>query len=299
VAGSGYAVNNVITILGTSLGGVTPDNDLILTVLTINATGGVLTGTAGGTPAGLENKYYFKVVNENQVALYSDPGMTVSVSGQNFPYVGATSTTATATASGTNRITVTSSADFAVNDMVVFTGTVFGNIVLAQPYYILSKPTSTTVTISQTIGGGVFTLVDGSGTMTMAKSGDYATLPQPFYFSPSLVKYNNQIYQCIVSNNDPTFVLGKWELLLSGNRKLNALDRIVGYYKPNKTDTEAWNQYINMPGDDLTQLVSGISYPNSTYLGNAFPPAEEYTLDTILTNQPTNYNGYWNRSYLP
>ena len=286
VAGSGYAVNNVITILGTSLGGVTPDNDLILTVLTINATGGVLTGTAGGTPAGLENKYYFKVVNENQVALYSDPGMTVSVSGQNFPYVGATSTTATATSSGTNRITVTSSADFAVNDMVVFTGTVFGNIVLAQPYYILTKPTSTTVTISETIGGSVFTLAAGSGTMTMAKSGDYATLPQPFYFSPSLVKYNNQIYQCIVSNNDLTFVLGKWELLLSGNRKLNALDRIVGYYKPNKTDTEAWNQYINMPGDDLTQLVSGISYPNSTYLGNAFPPAEEYTLDTILTNQP-------------
>jgi photosystem II stability/assembly factor-like uncharacterized protein len=40
-----------------------------------------------------------------------------------------------------------------------------------------------------------------------------------------------------------------------------------------------------MPGVDLTQLVEGITYPNSTYQGNAFPPADEYTLDTILQDQ--------------
>jgi hypothetical protein len=40
-----------------------------------------------------------------------------------------------------------------------------------------------------------------------------------------------------------------------------------------------------MPGLDLTQLVEGITYPNSTYQGNAFPPADEYTLDTILQDQ--------------
>jgi hypothetical protein len=107
-------------------------------------------------------------------------------------------------------------------------------------------------------------------------AGDYTLLPEPFYFNQSIVKYNNRVYQCIVSNNDTEFIFGKWELLQSDSRKLNALDRIVGYYQPT----------ANMPGLDLTQLVDGIIYPNSTYMDNAFPPAEEYTLDTELQDQP-------------
>ena len=109
-------------------------------------------------------------------------------------------------------------------------------------------------------------------------TGDYALLPEPFYFNQSIVKYNNQVYQCIVSNNDTDFIFGKWELLSSDSRKLNALDRIIGYYQPT----------VNMPGVDLTQLVDGITYPNSTYMGNAFAPSEEYTLDTILQDRQFN-----------
>ena len=109
-------------------------------------------------------------------------------------------------------------------------------------------------------------------------SGDFALLPEPFYFNQSIVKYNNRVYQCIVSNNDTEFIFGKWELLSSDSRKLNALDRIMGYYQPT----------VNMPGLDLTQLVDGITYPNSTYLGNAFAPEDEYTLDTDLQDQPFN-----------
>ena len=114
-------------------------------------------------------------------------------------------------------------------------------------------------------------------------SGDYVLLPEPFYFNQSIVKYNNRVYQCIISNNDTEFIFGKWEELSSASRQLNALDRIIGYYQPT----------INMPGVDLTQLVDGISYPNSTYKDNAFPPSEEYTLDTILQDQlfsPTEVN---------
>ena len=106
-------------------------------------------------------------------------------------------------------------------------------------------------------------------------SGSYAVLPEPFYFNQSIVKYNNRVYQCIVSNNDTEFIFGKWELLSSDSRKLNALDRIMGYYQPT----------VNMPGLDLTQLIDGITYPNSTYKDNAFPPADEYTLDTVLQDQ--------------
>ena len=130
--------------------------------------------------------------------------------------------------------------------------------------------------------------VSGITMATEYALGDYAFLPEPFYFNQSIVKYNNQVWQCIISNNDNEFILGKWELLDSGNRKLNELDRIVGYYKPNKSDTEAWAQYINMPGDDLTQLIKGITYPNGTYLGNAFAPEDQYTLDTYLEDKSFN-----------
>ena len=285
-AGQGYAVDNTVTIAGSDIGGTSPANDLTLTALTIDSIGGITSAVCVGTPAGVVEQYYLEVISSNQVAVYSNPELTAPVSGQNFSYSGITSTTATQTVASTDRITVTSSTIFNVNEPVVFTGTVFGNIDLGATYYIYDKPTSTTVRISTLPGllSSLVSLSDDTGSMTMASSGDYALLPEPFFFSPSIVKFNNRVYQCVVSNNDNEFIFGKWELLTSDNRNLNALDRIIGYYAPT----------VNMPGLDLTQLVSGITYPNSTYLGNPFAPADEYTLNTILTDQsfyPTGLNG--------
>ena len=199
VTGSGFAVTNVITIDGSTIGGVSGVNDLKLTVNTVTSSGAITSVICSGTPAGPVNQYYFKVIDVNQVAVCSDALLTVPVSGINFPYSG---------------------------------------------------------------------LTEGEG--------DYAVLPEPFYFTSSIVKYKNRVYECIVSNNDSEFILGKWLLLSSDNRRLNALDRIQGYYQPT----------VNMPGLDLTQLVSGITYPNSTYKGNAFAPDQQFALDTIVTDQP-------------
>jgi hypothetical protein len=118
--------------------------------------------------------------------------------------------------------------------------------------------------------------VNGLTLETEYQLGDYVFLPEPFYFNQSIVKYNNKVWQCIISNNDNEFILGKWELMDSGDRQLNELDRIIGYYQPT----------VNMPGLDLTQLVTGITYPNGTYLGNAFAPEDQYTLDTDLEDKP-------------
>ena len=193
-AGTGYAIDNTITILGTALGGTTPANDLTMLVNGIGTNGQITSVINTGVPTGTNNKYYFKVVTADTVAVYYDSLMLQPVAYDDFSYV----------------------------------------------------------------------------------AGDYALLPEPFYFDQSIVKYNNKLYECIVSNNDNSFVIGKWRLLSSDSRKLNALDRIIGYYQPT----------VNMPGVDLTQLVKGITYPNSTYKGNLFSPEDEYTLDTILTDQP-------------
>ena len=277
-AGSGYTVSNTITIPGNELGGSTTLNDMTLTVNSVNSTGGITSVITSGRTPGVIEKYYFKVLTSNTVGVYQDPKLQIPVSGINFPYKPITTTTATATSGYT--VTVANTSQFRINDPIVFTGNIynlgaFGGLVLGSTYYILTIPTSTTITISTTLGGSPLSLTTGSGSLTMAKIGDYVFLPEPYYFEPSIVKFNNNVYQCIISNNDSEFEFGKWELLFSRDRQLNALDRIIGYYQPT----------VNMPGVDLTQLVSGITYPESTYQGNSFAPADEYTIDTILTDK--------------
>lgn len=272
--GAGYAINNTIVISGADIGGVTGTNDLTLTVESIDSSGTITQAILSGTPAGVVNDYYLRVISDNQVQVYENALMTIPVSGVtlNQLYDGITTTTVTALSAGT--ITVNSTTGFVINDPVVFTGTVGGNLVLGTTYYITSL---SPLTVSATPGGSTFATGTASGlSFSMTAKGDYAFLPEPFYFNKSVVKYNNRVYQCLISNNDTDFIFGKWELLDSGDRRLNALDRIIGYYQPT----------INMPGVDLTQLVSGITYPNSTYLGNAFAPADQFPIDTYLQDQP-------------
>jgi hypothetical protein len=137
--------------------------------------------------------------------------MTVPVSGIGFGYVGFITTTATSVTNSNDRVTVTSSVDFLVNDAVVFTGTMFSSsIVLGQTYYVYDKPTSTTVRLTTEPGGSVLNITgDASGSMLMTKAGSFALLPEPFYFNQSIVKFNNRVYVCVVSNNDDEFIFGK------------------------------------------------------------------------------------------
>jgi hypothetical protein len=279
--GLGFAYNNNITIPGSLIsGGTTGINDIVINVSGVSATGEITSTIVSGTPPGLTEQYYLKVISPTELEVYANPNLTVPVNGNTLGaiYTGVKSTTVTDVTASTDQLTVTSSADFELNDPVVFTGNVYSELTLGQTYYIKSKPSPTTVTLSATIAGGTlnFTGTTTGLSFTMAKSGDYVFLPEPFYFNQSIVRYNNRLYQCIVSNNDTDFILGKWELVDSGDRRLNELDRIIGYYNPT----------INMPGRDLTQLVTGITYPGSVYMDNAFPPADEFILDTILQDQP-------------
>ena len=275
-SGTGYAIDNTILISGTSVGGTTPNNDLTLTVAGIGTSGEITSVIKSGTVPGLSDSYYLRVISTSELAVFSNPLMTVPVTGIDFPYVGITSTTVTGTTSGSNAITVDSVSEFAINDAVVFTGVVAGGLVLGQTYYILTVSPLTVGTVPDDSGSVEVLSTTLLQDFTMAKYGSYAVLPEPFYFNQSIVRYNNRVYSCLISNHDSEFIFGKWQLLDSGDRRLNALDRIIGYYQPT----------ANMPGYDLTQLVSGIRYPNSTYKGNAFAPDEQFPLDTILQDTP-------------
>ena len=246
--------------------------------LTDNGFGELRMASASGTPNEIVTQYYLKVVSTTDCEIFTDPLMTQPVNVDSFIYKGITSATLTSTSSP-NTLSFTDLTGFDDNDPIMFTGAVFGTIELGKVYYAYNiNHGLNTMNILTTINtpSSKVTMTNDTGSCTMAKVGDFVVLPEPFYFDQSIVRYNHQLYQCIISNNDPTFVFGKWELLRSENIKINALDRIFGYYEPT----------VNMPGLDFTQLVNGVTYPNGTYYGNAFDPNDDFTLDTILQDQP-------------
>ena len=277
-AGSGFAINNVITISGAEVGGTSPANNITLTVNDIGTNGEITSVICSGTVPGLSNQYYLKVLSPNTLGVYSDPLMTVPVSGIGFNYVGFTTASVTGINSSTDTLTIADTSIFNENDAIVFTGdTTPTTLVAGQTYYILTIVNGTTFTVSDEPNGSLIAMPTTVAVdFTVAKAGSFALLPEPFYFNQSIVKFNGRVYVCIISNNDTEFVFGKWELLDSGDRRLNALDRTIGYYQPT----------INMPGVDLTQLFEGVTYPNSIYLGNPFEPGQQFELDTVLQDQP-------------
>ena len=270
--GSGFTQNNTITIPGDALGGTTPDNDLTLTVSRINpiiagtyswslplqSDGAITKVISSGTPTGTITTYFLKVTGANTFKVYSDPLMQVPVSGVNFPYQGFTQTSITNVSSTV--ITLDDATGFAVNDPIVFNDLDSGiTLTLGQTYYVLTVAGNN---ITVAINPGDTAVNAGSGVSgTATKPGSFMLLPEPLIFTPSIVKYNNRVWACTLSNNDSEFVFGKWEELRSDDRRLNALDRAKGYYAPT----------VNMPGMDLTQLfIHSWSIYHSTQLRSVY-----------------------------
>jgi len=247
--GEGFAINNTILISGTAVDGASPANDLLMTVNDINEDGGITSVIRSGTPPSTVTQYYMQVRSENTIA--------------------------TVTNSTTDTLTIDTTG-FEENDAVVFTGDTPTGIVRGATYYLYNV-TSTTTQI--TLLPNDLTPVTGitfDSEFTMAKLGSTALLPEPFYFNQSIVRFNNRVYVCVISNNDDEFIFGKWELLDSGDRRLNAMDRVIGYYQPTS----------NMPGVNIQQLFEGTTYPNPAYRGNSFDPNLQYGVDTILNPLP-------------
>ena len=125
-------------------------------------------------------------------------------------------------------------------------------------------------------------IFDGLGANTQEYK-DYVYIPEPLfsgggykYVASAIVSYNDNVYRCIESNSDEVFDYAKWKLVQPSDRSLNALDRVIGYYKPTS----------DMPPKELSQLFKGITYPNNIYYGNSFAPDEELPLDFEVKDQP-------------
>ena len=115
------------------------------------------------------NTYYANVISSNTFSLYSDSGLTTPVNSSaysTFPNTGVTATT-----SGTNIITVGSSAPFTIGNPVKFVGTTTGGLVANVTYYVKTKPSGTQITVSSTLGGANVVLTTSTGSFTVYETG--------------------------------------------------------------------------------------------------------------------------------
>lgn len=278
--GFGFALDNTMLIPGTALGGVSPGNNLTLTVDEISSTGQILNVICSGTLPSEMQQYYLEVRSPYTLAVYRNSGLTVPVPTSEFNFQGFTTSTVTKVTSTDDSFYVDDTSVFSVNDQVVFTGDVVSEITQNATYFVYEILSANRFSVS-TVPGDVATKVNIATSVdptnfTVAKAGSFAFLPEPFHFNESIVKFNNRLYVCVVSNNDTDFVLGKWQQINSDYPTLNAMDRAVGYYAPT----------ANMPGLDLTQLFDGTTFPYPTVKGNAFQPDQQYPIDTIIQDTP-------------
>ena len=157
-------------------------------VIVLNSTTGldvdnmiVFDTTTGNIVAG--TIYYIKTIVGNQITISTTAGggtfnlADASTPGNWCAGVGygrqpSGSTIASATTTGSNLITVITTASMAVGQEISFTGTAFGNLVDGTTYYIANIASGITLQISATYGGPVFALTTATGYMQVSTLGN-------------------------------------------------------------------------------------------------------------------------------
>ena len=151
----------------------------------------VIDGTSGSIQLN-GNTYYARIINNTTFDLYTQPYNT-SISATNYPvttissYTGGgftwrqgtfylSTTTASATVSSSNSITVGSTSNLILNTPVYFTqvgnlpgSTILGGLVQSQEYYINSIINGYNFTVSASRGGSTVTLSSSTGIMNVTQ----------------------------------------------------------------------------------------------------------------------------------
>jgi hypothetical protein len=92
---------------------------------------------------------------------------------------------------------------------------------------------------------------------------------QAAYYVGDQVFYGGSIYRCITANGDNVFDISKWSLVPAGDVDVNAIDRIVSYYK-------ATGSTVGFTQADYDRLIANMAYPKIS----GFNP--QYTLGTTI-----------------
>jgi hypothetical protein len=187
----GYATTETIEGLvnqSVVTGTFSQTQDSTADVIVLNSTAGlevnnmIIFDTASGNIIA-DTIYFVKTISGNQISISATAGGSTfnlgdsAITGNWCAGVGygrqpSGSTIASATTTGSNLITVVTTASMAVGQEISFTGTAFGNLVDGTTYYIVNIASGTTLQISATYGGAVFALTTATGYMQVSTLGN-------------------------------------------------------------------------------------------------------------------------------
>ena len=227
-AGTGYAVDNVLTISGIDLGGTTI-NDATLTVTSISndGYGSILQVQCDGVAPGIVSEYYVKVLSPTTIELFNDAELKSPTNALTFNYYPTISKTVTSTVASGNKIHIPTAPGSGLYTPIIFTGPAAAEsgsgLVFGQTYYLKTSGSDMDghyITVSATVDGSPTAVNDYSAIQfTMTRPGDLAYLPRPYQFEQSIVRYVDpnsksktpKLYACINSNDDNNFLVSNWE----------------------------------------------------------------------------------------
>jgi len=242
--------------------------------------------------------------SSNIVTLGSTAGMSTNmpITFSGLPALG--SVTATATTTTSNLITVATTTGLSVGQQVYFTGTVFGNIVPSQLYYIASIPTpgtNGTITVSLTFGGGNVALISATGTMTMAFNNAGGLWNNTTYWINSLqsaatlstlaITSTTGVFSCATSS--VTLTVGQ-PVVITGTFSAGSITGYTSgatYYIIGNPTSTAFQLSATLGGSAVTSTTSGgtitgitVTVPAATLtLTNSFKSGTAYTITNTVT----------------
>jgi hypothetical protein len=171
--------------------------------------------------------------------------------------------TATLTNPSGNLITLSQNTNTIVAGYpIIFSGTAFGNIVLGYKYYVYEVVDTSHITITDQIGGGVFTVSSDAGTMTAS-----------VYGVMSLTAPSSTIYGSMHSTGDIT---------LDGNIALGivSLNGINSSLIP-----PPWHYIDSVPSDTTYHIGDSNTLWRNTYFGTTYG---SYNVSNVSVNGSTN-----------
>jgi hypothetical protein len=247
--GSNYLAGHKIKILGTSLGGATPANDITITVQTVDGSGVIQGGGIGnsGTAAGTETATYTGLSGTNTDV---GSGFTLTLEGPFYDNNYNNYWNREITANGSNYVN---------GDVVVIPGTSLGGASTANDLTIQVNVDGSNTYINSSSGVAQSTIwklttttavdftAEGSWDLVYSKENQSLLITPTWQRTFGTVADNlDEIYAVAIDSEDNIIAVGEAEgELAEGN-----IDDLAVVYKFSNTGTLLWARQLNDENDD-------------------------------------------------
>jgi hypothetical protein len=297
--GTNYRAGHKIKILGTSLGGATPDNDITITVQTVNGSGVIQGGGVGntGTAAGTETATYTALSGTN---FETGSGLTFNFEGNNDSTY--TEHNTEITAPGTNYVlddVITISGALLggtspANDLTATVNADNGGVVQFMTFSGTQQTTTRKITISDTVDfGGTGTWTVGyplGGETFVLRYASTGTITWSKVLSGGGADDSERYFSVAVGSDNAVYAAG--EMYSRGNATGSDL---VSYKcavvtKFNSAGAPQWTKALN---DELYDCSAKCLAVQGTTL--AVSHYTENNSDTVITKLDTAGNIKWQR----